>query len=137
MQDTLLYHVQSLTFYASELVALIAGLVLFVRSRKIGFLLLGITALAYLFIALLARLIPGTSPWIVNSILTLTNIGQLVAWLILAAEYLIGRNRSVPAAAGVAIPATTTAAAPTCANCNTPLIAASRFCAKCGQATGA
>lgn len=132
MQDTLLFHVQSLTSYASTLVAVIAGIVLFVRTRKIGFLLLGISALAYLLFGLLTHLIPSISPWIIYSILILANTGQLVAWLILSVEFLAGRNRNVPAAA---VPVTlATPAAPACANCNTPLVVGSRFCVKCGHA---
>lgn len=135
MQDfTIINHIQLLTGYGTSIVAFLVCLVLFIRTRKIGFLFVAIVSLAYLLPELWFRLasVPSHTRMMAfqGSIIVL-NVAQIIAWVVLAVEFLSGRNRTSPAAATIAAPR-----APACANCNTPLDPASRFCAKCGHATG-
>lgn len=138
MQDTLLFHIQGLTGAGTSIIAFVACLVLYVRTRKVGFLILGIVSLAYLPTTLVFR-IPTISPQdrtlAFETLYIVLNVVQIFAWVILAAQFLAGRSRSTPAAA---VPvALATPAAPACANCNTPLVVGSRFCVKCGHASAA
>lgn len=120
--------VWELTIYLAPIVALLACVTLFVRTGKLGFAILAIVQLVYLLPLVLHHFTP-------NAVFgVLFNVLEMGGWVLLVVGFLMGRSRNVSAAAGAA--ARPTPAAPICANCNTPLVAASRFCVKCGQATG-
>jgi hypothetical protein len=120
--------VWELTIYLAPIVALLACVTLFVRTRKLGFVILAIVQLAYLLPLVLHHFTP-------NAVFgVLFNVLEMGGWVLLVAGFLMGRSRNVSAAAGAA--ASATSPAPACAKCNAPLALADRFCVKCGHATG-
>ncbi|HET7932324.1 MAG TPA: hypothetical protein VFL63_13175 [Rhodanobacteraceae bacterium] len=124
-----------LTNYIGPVIAFVACMLLFARTRKVGFRILGVASLFYLLPRILQHVMHPSNPWFFLLLWFVINLAVMAGWVVLAAEFLADRGLSArsPAVASAVAPA----AAPTCARCNTPLAAAASFCTKCGQPTTA